>query len=38
VSHKRWLVLAGNLNVGKPMLCCFFYRTQNRFTNEKHLF
>mgnify|MGYP006890323239 CR=1 FL=1 len=23
-GHKRFLVLAGNLKEGKPMLCCFF--------------
>jgi len=31
VSHKRFLVLAGNLKVAKPMLYCFFFQTQPIF-------
>jgi len=28
---KDVLVLDGNLKVGKPRLCCFFFKTQHRF-------
>ena len=29
--HERFLVLAGNLKVGKPMLCfCFFFQFQHK--------
>jgi len=31
------LVIAGNLKVGTPMLCCLFYQTQHRHFQEKHL-
>ena len=30
---KLLLLLAGNLKVGKPGLCCFFFKTQHRFLN-----
>ena len=31
VSLTICLVFVGNLKVGKPMLCCFSFRTQHRF-------
>ena len=38
VSHKRLLVLAGNLKVGKPLLYCFFFQTQHRLLHKKHFY
>ena len=37
VSLKRCLVLASNLKVRKPRLCCFFFKTQHRFLHKRHL-
>jgi len=31
LSLKRFLILAGNIKVGNPRLCCFFFKTQHRF-------
>ena len=31
------LLLASNLKVGKPMLCCFFFQTQHRFLHKNNL-
>ena len=36
-SVIKVLVIAGNLKVGTPMLCCLFYQTQHRHFQEKHL-
>ena len=30
-------ISAGNLKVGKPMVCWCFFKTQHRFLNKKHL-
>jgi len=29
-------VLAGNLKIGKPMFCCYFFQAQHRFLYMKH--
>jgi len=34
VSHNRFLVLAGNLKVGKPKLCCFCLSNTDFFTRS----
>jgi len=37
-SHTQLLVLAGNLKVGKPMLCCcFVFQTQHISLHKKRL-
>ena len=30
-------VLVGNLKVGKPRLCCFFFKTQDRILHYTHI-
>ena len=37
IIFKRFLVLAGNLKVGKQMLCCFYFQIQHRCLYKKQL-
>jgi len=35
VSHKPFLVLVGNLKVGKPILCCFFFQIPTQIPSQE---